>query len=240
MMTIERINTGIQAVSTTKMMPDGSLLKLMLKASRMQQHFPKTESLFEENHLNEVPSLVEKMPEQSNAMSSSMHTSTPLINLKPHSSGVMTDFVSSLWSIAKQAVAMTGLDPKLLIAQAALETGWGRFIVKDANGVSSNNLFNIKASAQTIDAMSARTTEYIENIPVKTTAAFQQYNSFLDSFCDYVALIQNSTRYQEALAHAGNPERYLAELSKAGYATDPNYSSKVLSIYYGPVLNQTI
>ncbi len=161
---------------------------------------------------------------------------------KPKSTSVVVDdFVKSIWPTAKQAASMMGLDPKILMAQAALETGWGKFIAKDADGSSSNNLFNVKTGgSKEFDSVKINTTEYIADTPIKTSASFRKYSSVEQSFNDYVSLIKGNERYQNALANAGNPELYVNELHKAGYATDPNYGSKILSIYHGDELNQAI
>ncbi|RUR08864.1 flagellar assembly peptidoglycan hydrolase FlgJ [Legionella sp. km772] len=157
------------------------------------------------------------------------------------SSTMIENFVSSIWSKAKQAAASMGLDPKMLIAQAALETGWGQSVAKDSDGSSSNNLFNIKSGSNSdFASVKIKTTEYIADTPIKVSASFRKYESVEDSFNDYVALIKNNNRYQSALDHAGNPERYVNELSKAGYATDPNYGSKILSIYHSQELNEAM
>lgn len=161
----------------------------------------------------------------------------------PHKStaGSIDDFVKNLWPKAKEAASLMGLDPKILMAQAALETGWGQFMAKDTDGSSSNNLFNIKASHNSeYESVKIKTTEYIANTPIKTSASFRKYASVEDSFNDYVSLIKGSDRYQNALASANNPERYINELGKAGYATDPNYGTKILSIYHGDELKQAM
>lgn len=155
--------------------------------------------------------------------------------------GSIDEFVKSIWPKAKQAAQQLGLDPKLLMAQAALETGWGKFIAKDADGVSSYNLFNIKATnTKDYESVNVKTTEYIANTPLKMSASFRKYASLEQSFNDYVSLIAGSSRYQNAVANAANPERYVDELHKAGYATDPQYASKILSIYHGDELKQAI
>ena len=134
-----------------------------------------------------------------------------------------------------------GLDPKILIAQAALETGWGKFVAKDSDGSSSNNLFNIKTGVITrIESVNVKTTEFIADTPIKMSASFRKYPSVEQSFNDYVSLITGSERYQSALDNAGNPEAYVNELHKAGYATDPKYGTKILSIYHGDELNQAM
>lgn len=151
------------------------------------------------------------------------------------------DFVKAIWPQAQQAASMIGLDPKILMAQAALETGWGKYVAKDADGSSSNNLFNIKTgSSKEFDSVKIKTTEYIADTPIKMNASFRKYPSVEHSFNDYVSLIKNSDRYQNALANTSNPEQYVDELNKAGYATDPKYGSKILSIYHGDELNQAI
>jgi len=151
------------------------------------------------------------------------------------------EFVKAIWPTAKQAASVLGLDPKILMAQAALETGWGKFVAKDADGSSSNNLFNIKTgSDKSHDSVLVKTTEYVANTPIKMNASFRKYPSVEHSFNDYVSLIKGSDRYQNALANAGNPDRYITELNKAGYATDPNYGGKILSIYHSDELNQSI
>lgn len=170
-------------------------------------------------------------------------TDVTLATKKPESTPttMIDDFVSSIWSKAKQAASLMGLDPKILIAQAALETGWGQSVAKDTDGSSSNNLFNIKSgNNKDFGSVNIKTTEYIADTPIKMNASFRKYNSIEDSFNDYVTLIKNSDRYQNALANAGNPERYVDELGKAGYATDPNYGSKILSIYHSDELNQAM
>lgn len=164
-----------------------------------------------------------------------------LNNQKDTGATGIDDFVKSIWPKAKQAASLMGLDPKILMAQAALETGWGKFVAKDADGTSSNNLFNVKTGAsKEFDSVNINTTEYIANTPIKMSASFRKYSSVEQSFNDYVSLIKGSERYQNALANAGSPELYVNELHKAGYATDPDYGSKILSIYHGDELNQAI
>lgn len=148
-------------------------------------------------------------------------------------------FVKSVWPYARQAASLLGLDPKILMAQAALETGWGHFISKDASGVSSNNFFNIKAANED-ESVEVKTTEFIANTPVKVTASFKKYSSAYTSFKDYVSLIKGSGRYEEALANAHDPQAYMMALHNAGYATDPQYANKVLSIYNGDELQQAL
>ncbi|MCF8779639.1 flagellar assembly peptidoglycan hydrolase FlgJ [Vibrio sp. IRLE0018] len=139
-------------------------------------------------------------------------------------------FISSMKPYAERAAKSLGVEPSLLLAQAALETGWGQKVVKNARG-SSNNLFNIKADRSWAgDKVTTQTLEFHDNTPVKETAAFRSYDSFADSFNDYVAFLNNNPRYQTALQHNGDSESFIRGIHRAGYATDPEYADKVLKV----------
>lgn len=125
---------------------------------------------------------------------------------------------------------MLGVDSSLLIAQAALETGWGQKMVKNARG-NSNNLFNIKADRSWQgDKVATQTLEYHNNVPVIEKAAFRSYASIDDSFNDYVRFLENNPRYTNALDHGGSSKRFIHGIHRAGYATDPQYADKVLRV----------
>lgn len=194
----------------------------------------------------QLETTIKKSTDNAEPISSNSSLSMPkltddLNKSKKSGTEIIDDFVKSIWPKAKQAASLMGLDPKVLIAQAALETGWGKFVAKDADGTSSNNLFNVKTGAsKEFDSVNINTTEYIADTPIKMSASFRKYPSVEQSFNDYVLLIKGSERYQNALANAGSPELYVNELHKAGYASDPNYGSKILSIYHGDELNQAI
>lgn len=143
-------------------------------------------------------------------------------------------FVDKLLPLAKQAAAELGVDPRILVAQAALETGWGQSVIKTRDGNSSHNLFNIKAGkAWTGKQANVSTLEFEQGIAKKTMAGFRAYSSYQDSFNDYVKFLKENPRYSDALKAVSNPAGYIQELQQAGYATDPNYSGKVLTIYNG-------
>ena len=119
----------------------------------------------------------------------------------------------------------------MLLAQAALETGWGRHIV-GAAGASSNNLFNIKASRDWPgDTVRRAVLEYRDGVAVREVATFRAYGSPAESFADYATFLQASPRYARALAKAADGEAYLRELQDAGYATDPRYADKVIGVW---------
>ncbi|WP_333874534.1 flagellar assembly peptidoglycan hydrolase FlgJ [Methylobacter sp.] len=144
------------------------------------------------------------------------------------------EFVRRLHPYAEQAAKELGVEPKVILAQAALESGWGRSVIKNSNGSNSFNLFNIKADkAWQGKQAQVATLEFDQGLPKKVNAGFRSYDSFKESFNDYVDFIKNNPRYGDALKKAGNAEQYMHELQRAGYATDPKYADKVMSIYQG-------
>lgn len=145
--------------------------------------------------------------------------------------GSADEFVNTMLPMAKEAADRIGVDPRYLVAQAALETGWGKSVMRAQDGSSSHNLFGIKAgSSWKGDSARAITSEFRNGEMVKETAEFRSYDSYKDSFHDLVTLLQSNNRYQDVVKSADNPEQFVRELQKAGYATDPNYASKISQI----------
>ncbi|TFH90730.1 flagellar assembly peptidoglycan hydrolase FlgJ [Vibrio ouci] len=139
-------------------------------------------------------------------------------------------FVSSMKPYAEKAARALGVDSSLLLAQAALETGWGQKVINNSRG-SSNNLFNIKADRSwSGDKVATQTLEYHQGVPVKEQAAFRSYQNYEDSFNDYVRFLNENPRYTTALRHGGNNEEFIRGIHQAGYATDPSYADKVLRV----------
>lgn len=142
------------------------------------------------------------------------------------------DFVAKLWPAAKSAARMLGTDPKILLAQAALETNWGKKIIPHENSSSSFNLFNIKADPSwDKNTTTMATLEQQDGIISKVKAKFRSYASYAESFKDYVSFIKQNNRYSQALSQAANPQAYVHALQNAGFATDSNYADKVLKIF---------
>jgi len=157
-------------------------------------------------------------------------TEIPFKNNSAHSSST-DEFIRQLLPHAKQAAKELGIDPKVILAQAALETGWGRSLIKNSNGTTSYNLFNIKADKSWSGKQAQLATlEFDQGIAKKVNSGFRAYSSFQESFTDYVDFIKTNPRYGDALKQVSNGERYLQELQQAGYATDPNYANKIMTI----------
>ncbi|NOX76224.1 MAG: flagellar assembly peptidoglycan hydrolase FlgJ [Gammaproteobacteria bacterium] len=150
-------------------------------------------------------------------------------------------FVEQLMPLAKQAAEKLGISPEVLLAQAALETGWGKKISRDENDNSSYNLFNIKADGRwNGQRVMVSTLEYRDGVAVRERAAFRAYDSFKDSFDDFVNFLQQSPRYQKAISMGTNARAFTAELASAGYATDPDYASKIIRIVEGQPLARAL
>lgn len=141
------------------------------------------------------------------------------------------EFVSRLYPHAEKAAKELGTTPEVLIAQSALETGWGQKMVKGVAGQQSNNLFNIKADNRWQgDKAQVSTLEYEQGVAVKQKADFRVYEDIGQSFNDFVSFVSNSERYQDAMKKAANPAAFVQSLQDAGYATDPKYADKVMQV----------
>ncbi|WP_144209979.1 flagellar assembly peptidoglycan hydrolase FlgJ [Shewanella donghaensis] len=140
-------------------------------------------------------------------------------------------FVTVLYPHAEKAAKKLGTTPEVLLAQSALETGWGQKIIRRNDGTASNNLFNIKADKRWDgDKTSVSTLEFEKGVAVKQKADFRMYDNIEQSFDDFVSFISNGERYQDAKKVAAEPAKFINALQKAGYATDPQYANKVLKV----------
>lgn len=153
-------------------------------------------------------------------------------NVQADLDGTPETFIEKLKPYAQQAAAALGVQPQALLAQAALETGWGKSQMKMADGKPSFNLFGIKADSRW-DGKQANvsTLEFRDGTAKKERANFRAYDSYEDSFNDYANFIIENRRYQKALKNSENPAAYFNELQQAGYATDPEYAKKIMSIF---------
>ncbi|WP_058913969.1 flagellar assembly peptidoglycan hydrolase FlgJ [Entomohabitans teleogrylli] len=137
------------------------------------------------------------------------------------------DFLAQLTAPAREASAHSGIPHHLILAQAALESGWGQRQIRTRDGGPSYNLFGIKASGNWQgDVTDITTTEYENGIARKTTASFRVYHSYQEALTDYVRLLTGNPRYA-AVAGAASAEQGARALQEAGYATDPNYARKL-------------
>ncbi len=162
------------------------------------------------------------------------HQDVPAINQQP-AQQLRTDspesFVKSLFPAVKRFASQVGLDPAMMVAQAALETGWGKHIVGGVNS-GSNNLFNIKADSRWAgQKVKTQTLEYKNGIAVQEHAQFRKYRSIEESIQDFIQFVQDQPRYQSAWQQKGDGLSFIRQLHQAGYATDPQYTEKVQAVY---------
>jgi len=142
-----------------------------------------------------------------------------------------SEFIQALWPHAKAAADQLGVNPKAILAQAALETGWGKYPIAKQDGSASYNLFGIKADARWQGERAVVTTlEYENGVAKKQVAPFRAYDSFEDSFNDYANFLTASDRYKGALLAGDDVATFAANLQQGGYATDPKYGEKINGI----------
>jgi flagellar protein FlgJ len=147
------------------------------------------------------------------------------------SAATQQSFIQGLWPQAQQAGQQLGVAPSNLIAQAALETNWGRDLPHDGSGNSSNNLFGVKATGSWEGAsIQAATTEVNGSGPGSTIAPFRSYADATQSFQDYVSILRSNPRYAAALNTGTDARAFATGLQRGGYATDPDYASKVSAV----------
>ena len=137
-------------------------------------------------------------------------------------------FIDKMRPHAEAVAQAVGIPVQYLLAQAGLETGWGKSLPKTADGQSSHNLFGIKAGTRWKGAVTqAPTTEVVAGQSVNTTDRFRSYGSFTEAFQDFAHLIKDSARYAGVMTKVGSARAYADGLQRAGYATDPHYGAKL-------------
>ncbi|WP_395300429.1 flagellar assembly peptidoglycan hydrolase FlgJ [Enterobacter sp. ECC-175] len=139
-------------------------------------------------------------------------------------------FIARLLRPAQEAARESGLHPHLILAQAALESGWGKREIPAADGSPSHNLFGIKATGDWRGKTTEiTTTEYINGVKQKVKAAFRVYDSYAHALTDYARLLTKNPRYRGVM-QSGSAEQGAKALQTGGYATDPAYAKKLITI----------
>ncbi|MDO8931228.1 MAG: flagellar assembly peptidoglycan hydrolase FlgJ [Rhodocyclaceae bacterium] len=148
---------------------------------------------------------------------------------------VARDFIARVTPQAEEASRATGIPAPFLVAQAALETGWGRSEPRLADGRPSYNLFGIKAGRNWSGAsVDAATTEYVDGVALRQNERFRAYGSYAEAFRDYADLLRNNPRYASVLG-TQDASSFARGLQRAGYATDPLYADKLTRIIGGMI-----
>lgn len=139
-------------------------------------------------------------------------------------------FVARMAPAANTAAQLSGVPASLILGQAALESGWGKREILNPDGTSSHNLFGIKAGpGWKGKVVQATTTEYVDGVPRKMVQSFRSYDSYQDAFDDYAQFISSNPRYSH-VTQAASDDDAAHRIQRAGYATDPNYASKLIRI----------
>jgi len=158
-------------------------------------------------------------------------TATPTASLDTWRPATREQFVRDLWPHAEAAGRELGVDPRTLIAHAALETGWGQSIPCGPDGKCSFNLFGVKAgSGWSGAAVGSKTLEFENGVAVSRRERFRAYDSPGESFSDYAALLRDNPRYTAAIGTGSDTRAFATALQKAGYATDPDYARKLTQV----------
>jgi len=190
------------------------------------------QNVFSETDNAEANSVVPMQPAYNYAMVPALLNKTQIQPIragqKASISTTQENFVMMLKPHAEKAAAELNINPDVLIAQVALETGWGKHVIHDQQGANSFNLFNIKAGGQWQGAkVNVSTLEYRDGIAANEKADFRKYSDYAESFSDYVRMMKNNPRYEHVLETGTNSSAYADALQSAGYATDPSYAKKI-------------
>jgi flagellar protein FlgJ len=141
------------------------------------------------------------------------------------------EFLDAILPAAEKAAAQLGVSPRNLIAQAALETGWGRHMPRGADGRVSFNFFGIKATGNWRGgSVASSTTEVLQGRAQRMVERFRAYSSIEESVADHARLIGNSRRYQAVRGTGDDALAFGTALQRGGYATDPGYARKIAAV----------
>jgi peptidoglycan hydrolase FlgJ len=193
--------------------------------------------LSQSNQASALSSALSHQPPVLDPRSSLLSPQSSVIN--PGSSAVPSaynantqqNFFNQMLPHALKASNASGVPPELMLGQAALESGWGHRQILMPDGTSSHNLFGIKAGANWHGKVAeVMTTEYRNGVAYKQLEKFRAYDSFGEAFKDYARMMSGNPRYAGVMQQSGNPAGMAQALQSAGYATDPKYAEKLVSV----------
>ncbi len=150
-------------------------------------------------------------------------------------------FAQAIFPGIRKAAAKYGLSAEGMLAQAALESGWGQRIARNADGSSSFNLFGVKTGSGWAGASTAAdTVEFDGVVARRTRETFRSYDSFDAAIDDYARVLGSSARYDEVRAAGADPHRYAHALGASGYATDPQYGAKLSQLLASDIFQSAL
>jgi flagellar protein FlgJ len=243
-----------QAISAVAQQVEALFLQMMLKSMR-------DASAAVENDSNEM-GMYQDMFDKQVALSISQHADLGIARiLKRQLSGKIapaapksatgapiaslaatpSEFVNKVLPSIRRAANAIGVNPKALLAQAALETGWGQRMPRNSDGSSSFNLFGIKAGDGWAGGRAvADSMEVTNGVAAPKRTAFRAYGSIDESVNDFANLLKHSPRYRDAIAAGSDAKGYIDAIGKSGYATDPRYADKLNEILNGGALQAAL
>ena len=198
------------------------------KAQRSSQEMGQ--AIYDRPEFNAAPETEPTADDQSaSALESVLADTFPEPRSKPQSSKVAEGkeaFLAAYTPVAKEIAEDLGVSYKVVLAQAALESGWGK-------SVKGNNLMGIKSHGEE-GGLDVVTHEVVNGKRVKLTDSFRQYDSPEDSIRGYGSFLKANSRYRHFLrAGSENEDAQLSALQTSGYATDPMYAQKLKNIMKG-------
>jgi len=148
-------------------------------------------------------------------------------------------FVRDIWPHAQRSAKQLNVAPEAIVAQAALETGWGKHVMPDNDGAASFNLFGIKSgSGWSGDQVLRNTLEFVDGVPEPQQAKFRSYDDVASAFSDYTKLLSSSPRYSGVHGHGSDVAGFARALQDSGYATDPDYAQKITRVIESPTMRR--
>ncbi|MWP49009.1 MULTISPECIES: flagellar assembly peptidoglycan hydrolase FlgJ [unclassified Gilliamella] len=208
-------------------------INLQSNTNNTSQNLSLAQSLFSDISANISPQALGQMLYRQHKTNLATNSTNELSLKTPIKDGKdehIVKFVTEWLEPAKQAAKHSGIPYEIIIAQAALETGWGQKQIKTENNQSSHNYFGIKATRSWQGGSTQLTTqEFINNKMIKIKDQFRVYNSKQHALTDYINLLTNNPRYR-AVVNALDARTAAKALQEANYATDPNYSDKLIQI----------
>lgn len=228
---------------STSLSSDGSLGLADIVVKQLSQHLPGSDYQTANVVRNDGNlSSINRQRQQSLEAIQARYISEPAQSDKPAKLAAFNspdEFVQTLLPAAQKVAHELGLDPLDVVAQAAVETGWGQHMIHKNAAENAHNLFGIKADSRWDgDKTSIETLEFRQGVAQKERADFRAYNSFEEGLQDYVDFIKSSPRYAQALQHGGDSNAYFKGLQEAGYATDPQYAAKINNVLKGSTLRK--
>ncbi|WP_229207717.1 MULTISPECIES: glycoside hydrolase family 73 protein [unclassified Duganella] len=139
------------------------------------------------------------------------------------------EFIAAVGPAARASMATTRIPASFTVAQAALESSWG----KSQLAVQARNLFGVKASAGWAgDILTMDTREFIKGRWVVVPARWRKYPDWLACIDDHAQFLLKNPRYKPAFA-CHEAESFVRAVAAAGYATDPQYANKIIAVIRG-------